>query len=158
MHKPQTTTISSKAASQWYLVLKLVCAFTAIFGVSMALAPGFTQALFGIIIFSNPAQFETFNPQATAYIALTHAVMGSVMVGWSVLMYMLVHQMQLNRGSATWGMLPASLACWYVPDTLFSLLSGFWQNALLNTSFAIAYAIPLFALRPRKHTQAQATL
>lgn len=46
-----------------------------------------------------------------------------------------------------WNLIALSVAAWFVPDTSYSLLSGFWQNAVLNTVFAGLFAIPLWATR-----------
>jgi integral membrane sensor domain MASE1 len=35
----------------------------------------------------------------------------------------------------------------FVPDTLYSLASGFWPNAVLNSVFALVFALPLWATR-----------
>ena len=45
-----------------------------------------------------------------------------------------------------WTILAVSLTAWFVPDTIFSLASGFWQNAVLNAVFAVLYGIPLAAI------------
>ncbi len=50
----------------------------------------------------------------------------------------------LRRGSReAWLTYTVSVAAWFVADTAFSLWTGFWQNALLNSVFALALAIPL---------------
>lgn len=121
--------------------------FTVLFGLFMVLAPGLTQQAFGLLIFQNPAQFASYNPQATAYIGLAHAVMGSVMAGWGALMFMLVRALLAKGVKEAWGMVAVSVLLWYVPDTAYSLFSGFWQNAVLNTGFAVLYAVPLIAMR-----------
>jgi hypothetical protein len=36
-----------------------------------------------------------------------------------------------------------------VPDTAFSLWSGYWQNAALNAAFVALFVPPLVALRAR---------
>ena len=41
-----------------------------------------------------------------------------------------------------------------MPDTLYSLLSGFWPNAVLNAGFALLFAVPLLALRRHLHDEA----
>ncbi|MFM8411597.1 MAG: hypothetical protein ACKOCT_15140, partial [Alphaproteobacteria bacterium] len=54
----------------------------------------------------------------------------------------------VSRGSRFgWNVVAGSLAAWFVPDTLYSLWSGFWPNAVLNFSFATLFALPLAALR-----------
>lgn len=54
----------------------------------------------------------------------------------------------VSRGSRFgWNVVAGSLLAWFVPDTIFSLWSGFWQNAILNLAFATLFAVPLAALR-----------
>lgn len=122
--------------------------FTMLFGLLMVMLPGLTLQGFGLMIFKNANQFGTFDPSATAYIELAHAVMGAVLFGWGSLMFMVVRIFMTRGIKDAWGMVAVSVLLWYVPDTAFSLVSGFWQNAVLNTGFACLYAVPLFALRP----------
>lgn len=132
----------------WINWLCFATVFTMLFGLLMVMLPGLTLQGFGLMIFKNANQFGTFDPSATAYIELAHAVMGAVLFGWGALMFMMVRKLMTQGIKEAWGMLTASVLLWYVPDTAFSLVSGFWQNAVLNTGFACLYAVPLFALRP----------
>lgn len=142
---------NSRFAAFWLNFLSLTTISTMLSGLVMVLAPDLTKQAFGLMVFQNPAQFETFDKTAIAYIELAHAVMGSLMVGWGALMYLLVQGLLVNGRKEALGMISMSLLLWYVPDTAFSLHSGFWQNAVLNTGFAVMYAIPLVALR--KHVR-----
>lgn len=145
-----TSTLQNTATSTptfWIKWLSYTTEFTVLFGLFMVLAPGLTQQAFGLLIFQNPAQISAFDSQATAYIELAHAVMGSVMVGWGALMFMLVRKLNIKDAKETCNMIAISVLLWYVPDTAFSLYSGFWQNAVMNTGFAVLYAVPLVALR-----------
>ena len=146
----QTSTMHTNATSTptfWINWLTYTAEFTVLFGLLMVLAPGLTQQAFGLLIFQNSEQFAAFDPQATAYIELAHAVMGSVLVGWGALIFMLVRKLNIGDAKQTCRMITISVLLWYVPDTAFSLYSGFWQNAVLNTGFAVLYAVPLLALR-----------
>lgn len=69
------------------------------------------------------------------------------MVGWgAALVY--VTKTLFARGSVTaWNLIALSVTAWFVPDTSYSLLSGFWQNAVLNTVFLVLFAAPLLATR-----------
>lgn len=150
----QGTTLNHRTSSTptfWINWLTYTAEFTVLFGLFMVLAPGLTQQAFGLLIFQNPAQFGNFDPQATAYIGLAHAVMGSVMVGWGSLVFIVVRKLLAKGIKEAWSMVAVSVLLWYVPDTAYSLYSGFWQNAVLNTSFAVLYAVPLIAMR--KHFQ-----
>ncbi|MEK9816208.1 MAG: hypothetical protein VW447_03725, partial [Limnobacter sp.] len=89
----QTSTMHNRATSTptfWINWLTYTAEFTVLFGLLMVLAPGLTQQAFGLLIFQNTEQFAAFDPQATAYVELAHAVMGSVLVGWGALIFMLV--------------------------------------------------------------------
>lgn len=146
----QTSTMHTNATSTptfWINWLTYTAEFTVLFGLLMVLAPGLTQQAFGLLIFQNSEQFAAFDPQATAYIELAHAVMGSVLVGWGALIFMLVRKLNIGDAKQTCRMITISVLLWYVPDTAFSLYSGFWQNAVLNSGFAVLYAVPLLALR-----------
>ena len=80
-----------------------------------------------------------------AYITVVHGVLGAVMFGWGMsLLLVLLRFFQQGRREG-WLILSASVTAWFVPDTLFSLWTGFWQNAVLNLVFALLFAIPLVA-------------
>jgi hypothetical protein len=146
----QTSTMHNRATSTptfWINWLTYTAEFTVLFGLLMVLAPGLTQQAFGLLVFQDAAQFYAFDSQAAAYIELAHAVMGSVMVGWGALIFMLVRKLNVKDAKETCCMITISVLLWYVPDTAFSLYSGFWQNAVLNSGFAVLYAVPLLALR-----------
>jgi len=67
------------------------------------------------------------------------------MFGWGV-MLLLVLLGPFRRGShEAWLTLSISLAAWFIPDTIFSLWSGYWQNAVFNTALVFLFAIPLAA-------------
>jgi hypothetical protein len=134
----------------WFNWLTYTTIFTMLFGLFMVVAPGLTTQGFGLLIFQNAQQFNAFDPLAVRYIELAQAVMGSLMVGWGALMFMLVRKLPSSGAADVLGirqMLILSLLLWYIPDSTFSIYSGFWQNAVLNTSFALMYALGLWGLR-----------
>jgi hypothetical protein len=115
------------------------------FGIGMVLAPGFTRQFFSMLIYSTPNHIETFGAGTVAYVSLAHAVLGAVMFGWGVALLFIVLR-PFHRGSwEAWQTLTISVTAWFIPDTAFSLLSGFWQNAVLNLAFAVLFAAPLAA-------------
>lgn len=129
---------------------RLLVAATAglmLFGLALVLMPGFTLQTFSLLVYASAAHLNTFGPEALAYISLVHAVLGSVMFGWgAVLMFLALGP--VRRGSQdAWWMFVVSLLAWFIPDTAYSLLSGFWQNALLNAGFALLFASALGGLR-----------
>ena len=48
-----------------------------------------------------------------------------------------------------WNLIATPVVAWFIPDTAFSLWTGFWQNAVLNAVFALLFAIPLIATKGR---------
>ena len=129
----------------WWRWLWVANASALLFGAAMVLAPGPTRQFFGLLLYARPDAIDAFGPGAVAYITLLHAVLGAVMVGWAVALMCVLHG-PFRRGERSgWTSLAASLVAWFVPDTLFSLVSGFWQNALFNLMFATLFAVPLVA-------------
>ncbi len=131
----------------WWRLLVLVTAILIVFGLSLALLPNLAQQGFSLMVYFSAQHVDTFGADAVAYIRLVTAVLGCVMVGWGVvLMYLALGP--LKRGSRdAWWMFVVSLTCWFIPDTTYSFISGFWQNAVLNMAFALAFAIPLLGLK-----------
>ena len=71
----------------------------------------------------------------------------AVMFGWGVA-FLLVLFGPFRRGSVqAWRTLVISLLAWFIPDTLYSLSVGFWQNALLNMAFALLFGPALAATK-----------
>jgi hypothetical protein len=116
-----------------------------LFGLSMVLAPGPLKKFFAILLYSSPGALDAFTAPAVSYIALAHAVLGSVMFGWGIALLLILFGPFRRGAREGWRMLAISLAAWFVPDTAFSLWSGFWRNAVLNAALAVLFAVPLAA-------------
>lgn len=133
----------------WWRILIVVIVILMIFGLVLVLLPDLTLKAFSLLMYSSARYLDSFGVEATSYIRLAHAVLGAVMFGWAVLL-LFVALGPLRRGSHdSWRMFVVSLIAWYVPDTAFSLFSGYWPNAALNTLLAALFAVPLIALRSR---------
>ena len=130
----------------WYRWLYASTLGVMLFGISMVLAPDFIRQFFSLLVYASPSAIERgFGSAANAYILLVHGVLGAVMFGWGVAMLMALRG-PFRRGEREgWRLIAVPVAAWFVPDTVFSLYSGFWQNAVLNTVFAALFAIPLAA-------------
>ena len=114
-------------------------------GLAAVLAPDFTLKGFSLLLYANAERIYAFGPDAVAYIALVHAVLGGVMFGWGVALLKVIHGPFARGAIAGWRIVAVSVAAWFIPDTIFSLVSGFWQNALLNAAIAVTFALPLAA-------------
>ena len=119
------------------------------FGVVLVVLPGPTEALFGRLIHGAGGFPASFAPEARDYLRLAHAVIGASMAGWFALALWLVRTQVAHGVPGAWRALAGSIALWFVLDTSYSLLSGFWPNAVLNAGFLLAFLPGLLATRPR---------
>lgn len=126
----------------WGWLVALACA-ALVFGLAMVLLPETTQRLFDSLYLSSPEGSRMFGEAAVRYIKFVSAILGAVMSGWAAaLLYALF--VPFRRGQAEgWRLVAVALVVWFVPDTGYSLWSGFWQNAVLNTVALALFALPL---------------
>ncbi|MDO8578124.1 MAG: hypothetical protein Q7R50_02970 [Dehalococcoidales bacterium] len=138
----------------WWRWLVVAAIAELLFGLSLVTLPHSTQQFFNFLFFSSDQGAPIFEVAAVNYITFVCAVLGAVMCGWAVLLlYVLIGP--FRRGlSEGWNMIAVSLGAWFVPDTVISLWSGFWQNAVLNLVFGILFAIPLVATYRAFHDSA----
>ena len=131
----------------WWRCLVAASIGVVLFGLILVLFPTLTLQGFSMLVYANVEQLGQNTPAAVSYIKLVHAVLGAVMVGWgSAILYVLFCTFRENLGIG-WKTITGSVLAWFIPDTAYSLLSGFWQNAVLNVVFLIMFSIPLLALR-----------
>jgi hypothetical protein len=135
----------TKSFSFWWrwLVVATLC-FIA-FSLAMVVAPNVTRQVFSLLIYASPESINAFGSAAVAYISLVHAVLGAVMLGWGVALLFIVRGSFKRMSLEAWHTLAVSLTAWFIPDTAYSLWSGFWQNAAFNAVFIILFAVPLIA-------------
>lgn len=126
--------------------LLFVCGFVVVFGLVLVVVPKLTRQGFSLLIYGNPSAIDAFGEEAARYTSLSHAVIGGVMVGWGVAMFIVTRTWISRSSRMGWWLVTASLVAWYIPDTVYSMASGYWQNALLNTAFAALFALPLSLL------------
>jgi hypothetical protein len=131
----------------WIHWLSAASAGVVFFGLVLVLAPGLARQGFAWLVYAAPARIDGFGAEAVRYIGLAHAVIGAVMVGWGVAMWLVTRQLLARGLRVGWTLLALSLAAWFVPDTVYSLASGYWPNAVLNSVFAVTFAVPLWATR-----------
>lgn len=131
----------------WIHWLSAASAGVVLFGLVLVLAPGLARQGFAWLVYAAPARIDGFGAEAVRYIGLAHAVIGAVMVGWGVAMWLVTRQLLARGLRIGWTLLALPLAAWFVPDTVYSLASGYWPNAVLNSVFAVTFAVPLWATR-----------
>ena len=130
----------------WFNWLVLVVLGVMLFGIGMILAPGLIRQAFSLLLYAAPDAIDSdFGVTEVAYITLLHGVLGTVMFGWGVAL-LLILRGPFSRGRReAWNIFCISVAAWFLPHTLFSLWTGFWQNAVLNSVIALLFVIPLAA-------------
>ena len=143
------STEEQQASNFWYRWLVAVTIGLMVFGLAMVVAPGLVRRGFSLMIYSSADHIGAFGQGPSDYVELAHAVMGSVMFGWGTALLLVLRGPFRRDVAEGWTILAVSLAAWFVPDTAFSLWSGFWQNAVLNAVFAALFAIPLAATHRR---------
>lgn len=131
----------------WISWLYAVAGSVVLFGLVLVVAPELARQGFSLLVYSSATTIDAFGQEPVRYISLTHAVIGGVMVGWGTALLYVIRSL-LSKGSRIgWNLVALSVAAWFVPDTGYSLWSGFWQNALLNVVFVSLFAFPLWATR-----------
>lgn len=114
-------------------------------GLSLALAPGLARAGFALLIYGDAGRITAFGAEAVAYIALLHAVLGAVIFGWGVALLLVVRSLFARKAPAGWKIVAYSVVAWFIPDTAYSIWSGFWQNVGLNLALIALFVPPLAA-------------
>ena len=131
----------------WIYLLLVVAAGVIAFGLTLVLAPALARQGFSLLVYAASMHIDAFGAEQVRYISLAHAVIGGVMVGWGTAMFYVTRSLFANGHPEGWYIIALSVSAWYVPDTAYSIISGFWQNAVLNTAFLVLFAIPLWATR-----------
>ncbi len=134
----------------WWRWLIVAALMVLAFGLAFVVLAGPMQRLFEELYFA-PRAPSALDADAAAYVAFMGAVLGAVMVGWAVLLLFVLYGPFRRMETAAWDMIAVSLLAWFVPDTAFSLWSGFWQNAVLNTVMLAAFVVPMAATYRRFH-------
>jgi hypothetical protein len=127
--------------------MSYVGALFIVFGLSMVLLPTLTLQVFSLILYSDTQYLAQLAGNALSYLKLIHAVLGAVIAGWGALLIGVTRMSQTNDASLARKALAISLLVWFVPDTGYSLIGGFWQNAIFNLAFAMPFAWALWRMR-----------
>ncbi|MBL8328643.1 MAG: hypothetical protein JNJ71_07300 [Rubrivivax sp.] len=90
----------SQPSRFWINWLLLVSAGVVAFGLVLVLAPSLARQGFSLLVYASPERIDAFGQEAARYIALAHAVIDGVMVGWGVALFHATRSL-LARGSLT---------------------------------------------------------
>jgi len=141
-------------SSVWINWLLAVAVGVVAFGLVLVLLPSLTRQGFSLLVYASAERIDEFGIEPARYISLAHAVLGGVMVGWGSALFYITRTLLARGSRIAWNLVALSVLAWFIPDTSYSLLSGYWQNALLNTVFLILFAVPLLATRSRLRNDA----
>ena len=128
----------------WDAAFAVGLGLVALLGIGLVVAAGPATTAFETLFFGGSGPVP--DGPATDYLAFVHRVLGAVLVGWAAVLAALSRGLRRRERSA-WVVTVVSLLTWYVLDTTASLLSGFPENAALNTALALALAVPLAGMR-----------
>jgi len=81
--------------------------------------------------------------QLTDTTHLADAILGGVMCGWAAMTWLLADRLLLKAPKEIKSIILISLCVWFVPDSLGSIASGAWLNAISNIGFFAMFALPL---------------
>jgi hypothetical protein len=125
-------------------VIKFTCIVSALFGL-LALAAshrsfdGPWALLFDAIRWPLDGKQGQFSTEAR----VLNAVLGGIMVAWSLLLYWLIRGPIPNQVPGAKRAYVSSVALWFILDTGGSLAAGWVQNAALNLVFLAGLLLPL---------------
>jgi hypothetical protein len=122
-------------------MLKFACLFTAIVGLGMAAlsfeaADGITGALTGLV-------FGESTEMVSPLSRLLAGVVGGVLAGWAVTMWMVVDRIHPQNPALVRAILVPGLVVWFVVDGIGSVVSGGALNVVGNMGFVVLFGIPL---------------
>ena len=136
---------SGGAAGFWLRWLQVALVLLMIASLVPLVFPGLARAAFAWLVYADADRFATFAPEAVRYASFLHGVLGAVMFGWAVALFLIVRGPLAAGGRDARRVVTASLVAWFIPGTTFSFASGVWQNVALNLLFMAAFAVPLAA-------------
>jgi hypothetical protein len=129
----------------WYRWLYAACLFIIAFGICMVALPSLTCQLFSLILYGTPDVLVQLESSTQTYIMLIHAIAGAIMISWGISLIFILRYLFKTTQKIGWLAIFCVVIAWYIPDTSLSLIYGFWQNAILNSTLLILFVIPLVA-------------
>ncbi|MBL4787740.1 MAG: hypothetical protein JKY60_01355 [Kordiimonadaceae bacterium] len=129
----------------WCNWLTFVIIGIALFSMMLLVLPGVTHEFFNWIAFFGHQPSALNAPEVVGYLSFVYGIIGAVMLGWSlVFLYVVRKPFQAGERWA-WYALAVPFTVWFIADSLHSVVSGFWPNAVFNMGFFVLFGIPLLA-------------
>lgn len=131
----------------WQIWLTCAAIYTSLAGLAMPAIPGLASSGFELMVYGSLDGLGSLSAETSRYIDLIYNVVGSLMFSWGVAIFILTKQL-FNKGYALgWKIITAMLLAWFIPDTVYSALTGYWPNVMLNVSFLLLLGTPLWATK-----------
>jgi hypothetical protein len=126
----------------WWRWLLIVNAGVLLFGLGFIVVPDLMYNFFDLVLFWDATPKISFNPEVIGYIKFAYGVLGAVMIGWAISLYYIL-LVPFRRGEReAWLGVTLSVTVWYVVDSVWSVATGFYENAILNTAFSFFSSFP----------------
>ena len=138
----------------WVDYMTVVAGLVIVFAAGMVLTPWVSDGLFGWMFLGETGDPPGASEEIAEYLQFTHGILGAVMIGWMIVVIWLVRGPVAAGDQAAWRALTASIVGWFLIDTTYSLISGFWENAVLNVVFMLAFLPGLAGTRPQQAASA----
>ena len=130
----------------WRRWLVCSCLLVATYALSLVLAGPLASRLFDVLGFGmRSGAIPDGLPRD--HVLLIYGVLGSVLVGWMLLVAAVAAGPLRSGEPWAWPALAVSVGVWFLLDTGFSLAMGSWQHAAFNLGFLAALGVPLVGWR-----------
>jgi hypothetical protein len=134
-------TVTIGPRRRWDLLVAAGAAYFGVVGGALTLAPGAMRGVFDVMIFGRDEP-AVLGGGAEAFLEFVYAILGAALLAFSVLLLVVARGPLARRSRRAWWWVALSVAAWFVPDTLHSVLTH-PENAVFNLTFAIPIAIGL---------------
>ena len=135
----------------WQKWLLFVSVFLVVFGLALAVFPhsSLMDAAFNKNI--DPVFWPGAGPPTDSKIfqAWIYGVLGSVIMGWGLVMAFVAHYPFRSREKWAWECVALCICTWYIADTGLSAYYHAYFNVLFNTVMLLLIGLPL--ILTRKH-------
>ncbi|MEM7180043.1 MAG: hypothetical protein AAF518_03965 [Spirochaetota bacterium] len=139
--------MSKKFYTNW---LQIDCILTILVGLTSFAASRPTGMQPWVLLFDLLAWPLDGNPAGFTRIGFAlNAVLGGVMVGWGVTMFLLARWVLPNGNEPVRKGILVGILAWYVVDSTGSFVAGLPGNVVLNTLFLLLFLPPLIGLRQK---------
>lgn len=143
---PDAAPVESRPVSLRRAGRELKTAAVITIGFGLFFAMGSHDATDGIVRYVADMIFLR-SPGTTAELTdvnhLADAILGGVMAGWGVMIWMLVDRLLPLAPAEIKRIVIVSMLVWFPIDTIGSIASGAWLNGLLNVGFLLMFVVPL---------------